>query len=183
MFRLDAAVTPTEGVVSAPAKISPPSYSTVAGPAYQHHNNLTSPLTSPPFSSSYPAVLVGRANSESKPKIPPPVPPRGTPKVKRGGATTTTTSVGKGDGSLHDVLRFPLLLHDAMDTIKNLVRGRVFADKCDGCFDSDGEGVRLKYFGRFVEGRRSAISENAYYSPSSQKIYVDDDICRVDMDE
>lgn len=105
--------------------------------------------------------------------------------MKRGGATTTTTtSVGKGDdGSLHDVLRFPLLLHDAMDKIKDLVRGRVFANKDEGCFDPDGERVRLRYFGRLVDGGRSAISDNAYFSPSVQKIYVDDDICRVDVDE
>lgn len=51
------------------------------------------PLSSPP-ASSYPSVLVGRhsnSTSEHKPKVPPPVPPRGTPKVKKGGIN------GKGD--------------------------------------------------------------------------------------
>lgn len=64
-----AAVSPTETI---PAKISPPSYPSTG-----------TPLTSPP-ASSYPAVLVGRSSSDSKPKVPPPVPPRGTPKVKKG---------------------------------------------------------------------------------------------------
>ncbi|XP_056647073.1 phosphatidylinositol 4-phosphate 5-kinase type-1 alpha isoform X3 [Diorhabda sublineata] len=41
-----------------------------------------SPVSSPP-PSAYPAVLVGRSNGECKGKVPPPVPPRGTPKVKR----------------------------------------------------------------------------------------------------
>lgn len=52
------------------------------------------PLSSPPCS-SYPSVLVGRHpsnNSEfNKPKVPPPVPPRGTPKVKK------SENYGKGD--------------------------------------------------------------------------------------
>lgn len=65
---------------SLPPKVSPPSYSTVIT------SQVTTPLTSPP-ASSYPAVLVGRSNNESKPKVPPPVPPRGTPKSKRGGAS------------------------------------------------------------------------------------------------
>ncbi|XP_015836679.1 phosphatidylinositol 4-phosphate 5-kinase type-1 alpha isoform X2 [Tribolium castaneum] len=64
-------VSPTETI---PAKISPPAYPSSVG----------TPLTSPP-ASSYPAVLVGRSSTESKPKVPPPVPPRGTPKVKKGG--------------------------------------------------------------------------------------------------
>ncbi|XP_050505004.1 phosphatidylinositol 4-phosphate 5-kinase type-1 alpha isoform X4 [Diabrotica virgifera virgifera] len=55
-------------------------------PAYPSSGTPMSPassITSPP--SAYPAVLVGRSSSESKGKVPPPVPPRGTPKVKRGG--------------------------------------------------------------------------------------------------
>lgn len=66
-------VSPTENV---PVKLSPPS--TVP-------TSIHIPLTSPP--AAYPAVLVGRPSisCENKPKIPPPVPPRGTPKVKKGG--------------------------------------------------------------------------------------------------
>lgn len=65
---------------------------------------VTVPLTSPPTTlltqnqSSYPAVLGGRANStvscETKSKVPPPVPPRGTPKSRRGGSVDF--SGGKG---------------------------------------------------------------------------------------
>lgn len=65
--------SPTDPI---PAKVSPPTY--------QHPITSpppSAPLTSPP--AAYPAVLVGRFNSELKAKVPPPVPPRGTPKVKR----------------------------------------------------------------------------------------------------
>jgi hypothetical protein len=68
------AVSPTDTI---PAKISPPSYQ------YPSVTASGTPLTSPP-ASSYPAVLVGRSSNESKPKVPPPVPPRGTPKAKKG---------------------------------------------------------------------------------------------------
>ncbi|XP_068895533.1 phosphatidylinositol 4-phosphate 5-kinase type-1 alpha isoform X3 [Tenebrio molitor] len=67
-------VSPTDTI---PAKISPPSYQ------YPSVTASGTPLTSPP-ASSYPAVLVGRSSNESKPKVPPPVPPRGTPKAKKG---------------------------------------------------------------------------------------------------
>ncbi|XP_023309841.1 phosphatidylinositol 4-phosphate 5-kinase type-1 alpha isoform X10 [Anoplophora glabripennis] len=62
--------SPTDPV---PAKVSPPTHPVTSPPS--------APLTSPP--AAYPAVLVGRSNSELKAKVPPPVPPRGTPKVKR----------------------------------------------------------------------------------------------------
>lgn len=65
-------VSPTDTV---PLKVSPPSYPSVTTPH--------TPLTSPP-GTVYPAVLVGRTNSETKPKVPPPVPPRGTPKLRKG---------------------------------------------------------------------------------------------------
>lgn len=65
-------VSPTDTI---PLKVSPPSYPNVTTPH--------TPLTSPP-GTVYPAVLVGRTNSETKPKVPPPVPPRGTPKLKKG---------------------------------------------------------------------------------------------------
>ncbi|RZC32239.1 PIP5K domain containing protein [Asbolus verrucosus] len=71
---LDSNMSPTETI---PAKISSPSYPAVAT------SHTGTPVTSPP-ASAYPAVLVGRSNNESKPKVPPPVPPRGTPKVKKG---------------------------------------------------------------------------------------------------
>lgn len=67
-------VSPKEAVAT---KISPPTHfpaNTV--------QSISPPLTSPP--PAYPAVLVGRSSSESKAKVPPPVPPRGTQKVKRG---------------------------------------------------------------------------------------------------
>lgn len=58
-------------------KISPPTHFPV-----NTAQSISPPLTSPP--PAYPAVLVGRSSSESKAKVPPPVPPRGTQKVKRG---------------------------------------------------------------------------------------------------
>ncbi|XP_049818225.1 phosphatidylinositol 4-phosphate 5-kinase type-1 alpha isoform X3 [Aethina tumida] len=71
-----AAVTPAPPSVAAPAAAA-----AGGGP-------LTSPPAAASAASSYPAVLVGR--SESKAKVPPPVPPRGTPKPKR------TETNGKG---------------------------------------------------------------------------------------
>ncbi|XP_074042489.1 phosphatidylinositol 4-phosphate 5-kinase 59B isoform X4 [Leptinotarsa decemlineata] len=59
------------------AKTSVPSVHPVGG-----SQTTTASITSPP--SVYPAVLVGRLNTETKTKIPPPVPPRGTPKPPRG---------------------------------------------------------------------------------------------------
>ncbi|CAH1101988.1 unnamed protein product [Psylliodes chrysocephalus] len=56
-------------------------------------------LTSPP--SAYPAVLVGRSNSDAKGKVPPPVPPRGTPKVKRGCEKGAPVSVVDAFSSWH----------------------------------------------------------------------------------
>lgn len=57
------------------------------------------PLTSPP-ANAYPAILVGRhsAVNENKPKIPPPVPPRGTPKAKK----TGVVNGGKGAMLMHE---------------------------------------------------------------------------------
>lgn len=86
----------------------------------------TVPLTSPPSiynnnstannnnnqSSSYPAVLVGRTNSncssscDVKSKVPPPVPPRGTPKSRRGGA-----GVDFGKGVQKNVIFGMILFH------------------------------------------------------------------------
>ncbi|KAI4456574.1 phosphatidylinositol-4-phosphate 5-kinase [Holotrichia oblita] len=78
VFKKIPSPSPTEIV---PAKISP-STAVAAVPA-----STSTPLSSPP--TSYPAVLVGRhtssSASEMKPKIPPPVPPRGTPKIKKTG--------------------------------------------------------------------------------------------------
>lgn len=73
-------MSPTDTI---PTKISPPAYPVSSG---------TPILTSPPIS-SYPAVLVGRSSIESKPKVPPPVPPRGTPKLKKGNVN--------GKGAMH----------------------------------------------------------------------------------
>lgn len=88
-------VSPTDPV---PAKVSPPShqYPVTSPPS-------STPLTSPP--AAYPAVLVGRSNSELKAKVPPPVPPRGTPKVKRvdsngKGAQSFRSAALSGDASL-----------------------------------------------------------------------------------
>ncbi|KAL3287642.1 hypothetical protein HHI36_002111 [Cryptolaemus montrouzieri] len=69
--------SPTDS--SAPAKVSSPCQYPPVTSTTPH-----TPLTSPP-ASSYPAILVGRPTVENKPKVPPPVPPRGTPKTKRGG--------------------------------------------------------------------------------------------------
>lgn len=86
-------VSPTDPV---PAKISPPTHPIMSPPS-------SAPLTSPP--AAYPAVLVGRSNSELKAKVPPPVPPRGTPKVKRvdsngKGAQCFGNAALSGDASL-----------------------------------------------------------------------------------
>ncbi|KAK9872548.1 hypothetical protein WA026_018012 [Henosepilachna vigintioctopunctata] len=77
-FCIVPVASPTDS--SAPAKVSPPShYPPIVTTSTPH-----TPLTSPP-ATSYPAILVGRPTVENKPKVPPPVPPRGTPKTKRGG--------------------------------------------------------------------------------------------------
>lgn len=85
-----------------PTKISPPALYPV-----NTSQSIPAPLTSPP--PAYPAVLVGRSSSESKAKVPPPVPPRGTQKVKR------ADSNGKGAHCLGNsfvvhanMLNFPL---------------------------------------------------------------------------
>lgn len=83
-----------------PKPISPPAYSTVPP------SSTTNTVTSPP-ASSYPAVLVGRPTgpSETKPKIPPPVPPRGTPKEGRPSQTNGKGAMMPTNGSLlHDLL-------------------------------------------------------------------------------
>ncbi|KAF5278707.1 hypothetical protein FQA39_LY18362 [Lamprigera yunnana] len=70
-------VTPTEML---PAKVTSPS--TVASVI----TSTPTPLISPP-TTSYPSILVGRHttnNSDHKSKVPPPVPPRGTSKTKKG---------------------------------------------------------------------------------------------------
>ncbi|XP_060536090.1 phosphatidylinositol 4-phosphate 5-kinase type-1 alpha-like isoform X3 [Cylas formicarius] len=84
-------VSPTE--TSSAATKKPPGAATSANQVVTTASAPPSILTSPPYSSStpvtsppaaYPAILVGRsASAETKPKIPPPVPPRGTPKTKR----------------------------------------------------------------------------------------------------
>lgn len=73
-FLFSTVVSPKEAVAT---KVSPPShYPANSAPS------ISPPITSPP--PAYPAVLVGRSGGESKAKIPPPVPPRGAQKVKRG---------------------------------------------------------------------------------------------------
>ncbi|CAH0551560.1 unnamed protein product [Brassicogethes aeneus] len=97
-------VSPTD-TIPATQKISSP---TSHHPTSNHHHHQSSniynvPLTSPPpsagGSASYPAILVGRtggsSSEQNKPKVPPPVPPRGTPKAKRS-ATATPELNGKG---------------------------------------------------------------------------------------
>lgn len=158
-----SSVSPIESI---PPKISPPAYSTV------NTSYVSSPLTSPP-ASSYPAVL-GRLNGENKPKVPPPVPPRGTPKFKRGGAS------GKGVnrnvfGNLHD----GLAVHAETDFVDKVKRsGRIFrrrpkgfCDSSDVCIDPREDKVTLMYFGTISSENiksdfereklmRSRVSEN-----------------------
>lgn len=169
-----------------PPKVSPPSYSAIIT------SQVTSPLTSPP--SSYPAVLVGRSNNESKPKVPPPVPPRGTPKTKRGGASS------KGATVFSEMLDSKLSARHAERNVfsrlcrvfsvsyasKELAFMSLFKtrrgslSRCsEETFDSDGRFVQLKSFGKvqneFLQTElfssmdlgRSAVSENAW--PSSSK--------------
>lgn len=96
LFVHSTVVSPKEAV---PLKISPPS----------HYPTSTVPSTSPPLTSpppAYPAVLVGRSSSELKAKVPPPVPPRGTQKVKRG------ESNGKGAHCLQIYVSNVARLHD-----------------------------------------------------------------------
>ncbi|XP_066139429.1 phosphatidylinositol 4-phosphate 5-kinase type-1 alpha isoform X3 [Euwallacea fornicatus] len=73
-------MSPTEAVPStksAPPAYQPPSTSTpTTAPISPAYTSSSTPITSPP--TIFPAVLVG-----PKQKVPPPVPPRGTPKVKR----------------------------------------------------------------------------------------------------
>lgn len=178
-------MSPTE-ITSFSAKVSPPSYAAVAGSTSSHHHHhhynhsVTSPVISSP-SSSYPAVLVGRTSSESKMKVPPPVPPRGTPKVKRGGASTTTTTsaTGKGDNSfpMHDVFRYPLFLHDALNRVTRLVKRR---DESSEFFDSDTENVRLKSFKKV-----DAVSNKSghFSSPNVTNLYLDNEVYQIDVDD
>lgn len=100
-FFLLHAASPEDHI--SPKPISPPAYTTLAtGPS-----TSTPVITSPP--AAYPAVLVGRPTSslsEIKPKIPPPVPPRGTPKAGRPSQTN-----GKGANLLNTNGN---LLHDLL---------------------------------------------------------------------
>lgn len=136
-----SAVSPTESI---PPKVTSPSYAPTS--------HVTSPLTSPP-TSSYPAVLVGRSNSESKPKVPPPVPPRGTPKVKRGGAS------GKGvDRGVHDFQ----LVHEKRNAIERM--GEAFYSSC-----IEGSSVLSGILGRQT-GKFSVCSEDAFEPHGSEII-------------
>lgn len=148
-------VSPTETVSPSQKISSPPSYSAV-----------TAPLTSPP-ASSYPAVLVGRSANESKPKVPPPVPPRGTPKTKRGGTNGkgATANANVCSDQMHDddpklpvrhaLNRLCKTLSDS-DALKQFVFMSFFGKKqsrdlfftSDESFDPDESGVKLKYFDR-----------------------------------
>ncbi|KAJ8926127.1 hypothetical protein NQ315_009984 [Exocentrus adspersus] len=77
-------------------------------PLYMLRPAVTSPASSGPLISppaAYPAILLDRSNSQLKGKVPPPVPPRGTPKVKR------VDSNGKGAQSFGNVGDVDLLLH------------------------------------------------------------------------
>lgn len=82
---------------------SPPAYTPATVPS------TTTTVTSPP-PTSYPSVLVGRPTSslsETKPKIPPPVPPRGTPKAQRPAQTNgkgATIHLPTNGSLLHDLL-------------------------------------------------------------------------------
>lgn len=116
--------------------------------------------------------------------MPPPVPPRGTPKVKRGGGSASTSG-GKGDGSLHDLLRFPPLglLHDAMERVGGYVRGRVFGVEGKGCYDPEEEEVRLSYFGRAAPDYLRTDRSGLYFSPATPRIYLDDDYCHIDVED
>ncbi|XP_030766366.1 phosphatidylinositol 4-phosphate 5-kinase type-1 alpha isoform X3 [Sitophilus oryzae] len=67
-------ITKTAPFTHQPSVTTAPSSTTPLTPPY----STTTSVTSPP--ASYPAVLVG-----SKQKVPPPVPPRGTPKTKKDG--------------------------------------------------------------------------------------------------
>lgn len=85
--------------------MSPPAYTTLATVP----STSTPAITSPP-ATAYPAVLVGRPTSslsEIKPKVPPPVPPRGTPKTGRSIIQTN----GKGANLLYTNGN---LLHDLL---------------------------------------------------------------------
>lgn len=87
-----------------PKTSSPPAYTTLASVP----STSTPIITSPP--TSYPAVLVGRPTSslsDIKPKVPPPVPPRGTPKPIRPGQTN-------GKGAKHLLYTNGNLVHDLL---------------------------------------------------------------------
>lgn len=94
-FSYPTVVSPKEAVAT---KMSPPTH-------YPINSTQSTPasLTSPP--PAYPAVLVGRTSSESKAKVPPPVPPRGTQKLKRG------DSNGKGAHYLRNCVSSIAKLH------------------------------------------------------------------------
>lgn len=88
--------------MTSPKPMSPPAYTTLASVP----STSTPVVTSPP-PTSYPAVLVGRPTSslsETKPKIPPPVPPRGTPKAQRPTNGKGATYLPTNGTLLHDLL-------------------------------------------------------------------------------
>ncbi|CAG9766192.1 unnamed protein product [Ceutorhynchus assimilis] len=71
-------ISPTEAPIPTSTKSLPPTTSTLitTAPISPPYTSSSTPLTSPP--AIFPAVLVG-----PKQKVPPPVPPRGTPKTKQ----------------------------------------------------------------------------------------------------
>lgn len=95
---MDITASPEDHI--SPKTISPPAYTTLATVP----STSTPVITSPP--ASYPAVLVGRPSSslsEPKPKVPPPVPPRGTPKPQRNNGKGADLLYTNGN-LLHDLL-------------------------------------------------------------------------------
>lgn len=133
--------SPTENV---PAKVSPPA---------SVPTTTTQPLTSPP--AAYPIVLAGRpASNEIKPKIPPPVPPRGTPKAKKTGINSK--------GAKHDDNESFLNTHD--DDFIKLELDMFMADKyncayCDCNFDS----LKSSYSFAYI------ANDSQYYLPERTK--------------
>lgn len=88
-----------------PKTTSPPAYTTLATVP-----STSTPVITMPPPTSYPAVLGGRPTSslsDIKPKIPPPVPPRGTPKAARPNQTN-------GKGAEHLLYTNGNLLHDLL---------------------------------------------------------------------
>lgn len=137
---LTFSASPTENV---PAKMSPPN---------SIPTTTTQSLTSPP--AAYPIVLAGRPiqSNENKPKIPPPVPPRGTPKAKKTGINAK--------GAQHDDYESFMNSHDAEDYIALEYDTLLMADKyncayCDCNFNNLKPSCSITYIS----------SSNHYYVP------------------